>query len=144
MDFCLLEDFWTKIWTGFELAGRNSQFANRFSEFANFKAQLLHIFANPYFHMLSREKVTRSQFYDSTKKTPVYNNTYFIDLLSYTLETHFFHCSVLFNTLGIIQPLHNASKGEGIDFCYGALRKLRYRELQGGRGSLKSCKTGVT
>ena len=42
--------------------------ANLFSEFANFKAQLLHIFANPYFHMLSREKITRSQFYDSTKK----------------------------------------------------------------------------
>ena len=50
--------------------------------------------------------------------------------------------------LGIIQPSHNESRGEGgIDFCYGALRKLRYGALQGGEGGgggLKSSKTGVT
>ena len=34
--------------------------------------------------------------------------------------------------------------GGGIDFCYGALWKLRYGALQGGRGGLKSSKTGVT
>ena len=35
---------------GFELADRNSHFANRFSEIANCEARLLHIFGNPYFH----------------------------------------------------------------------------------------------